>query len=112
MTTTMNGIMPRATPRRIRNARTKLIEQLYDDLNIYDAMLKAFDHGDLSASNKAHMSELAVADYNLASSINELAYFDDEECRGRAAFYDSRGTIGHYDRATQARNAKRKRKAA
>jgi hypothetical protein len=111
-TTTMNGIMPRTTPRKIRKARTKIIEQLYDDLEVYDAMCKAFDCGDLTASNKAHMSELAAADYNLASSINQLAYFDDEECRVGGEFYDSQSTIRHYDRAIDARNTKHKRKAA
>jgi len=51
-TTTMNGIMPRITPRKIRKARTKIIEQLYDDL--LSVMHDARDCGFILTCNHLH----------------------------------------------------------
>src|SRR5579863_3791998 len=86
-------VKPLITPPKIRRERTQLIRLLADELQNYDACVRALGNGEISPST------LSDADYNLALSINQLCYFDEVECQLRGEYYDSQYSIGHYERA-------------
>jgi hypothetical protein len=100
------GVKPLITPPKIRRERTRLIELLLDKLQNYDACVRALAKGEISPST------LCDADYDLALTLNHLAYFDSEEGGVRGEYYDSQSIIWHYEREVAKAKARRKRKAA
>ncbi len=99
------GVKPLSTPPKIRRERTQLIRLLADELQNYDACVRALGKGEISPSM------LSDADYNLALAINQLCYFDEAECQLRGEYYDSQYIIGHYERAIKKAKSRRKLKS-
>jgi hypothetical protein len=97
------GVNPLITPPKIRRERTRLIELLVDKLQNYDACVGALAKGAISPT------KLCDADYDLALTLNHLAYFDSEEGGVRGEYYDSQSIIWHYEREVAKAKARRKR---
>lgn len=100
------GIKPLVTPPKIRGERTRLIEILTDRLRDYDVCVRAL------AKDEIPPCTLSESDYELALAINQLCYFDEEECEAQGEYYDSQSIIRHYEGKIAKVKAGRKRKAA
>jgi hypothetical protein len=99
------GIKPLVTPPKIRRERTRLIEILAERLRDYDVCVRAL------AKDEIPPRTLSESDFGLALAINQLCYFDEEECEVRGEYYSSQKIIRHYEGKAKVK-AGRKRKAA